>query len=90
MDIIAELGIIIVGGLFGNPMIAVLFFFGFMAIVGFLMRFTLDCWVVCMSAMFYILTLHPESNLLPTWAWTLYAIGLGIVLGIGVIKVFRR
>jgi len=89
-DIVSGIGGILVTGLFGNPMIAALFFFFLMVALGVAMRFSLDCWVVTLTPLAWLLMFHPDTQILPSWAWILFAIGLGILLFFGVARMIKN
>jgi len=89
MDLIGEFGGILIGGLFGSPLLAVAFMFGFLAILGLVMRFTLDCWVVCLPTAVVVLV-GGMAPWIPNWVYTIVLICMGMLVGMGVLKIFRR
>lgn len=90
MNLINELGAIFVTGLFGNTVIAAVFLFTFMAMLGLAMRFTFDCWIATMTPLAYTILFHPATRMLPYWLWVIWAMIMGALIAFGIFKMIRR
>lgn len=89
MSFIESIGALFVSGVFGNLYIAAGFAFIFMVILGLAFRFSSDCWIACMIPLAYTLMFHPETALLPSWIWYLFAVSMGILLALGIWRMFK-
>jgi len=90
VELISGLGLYIVEYMFGGPLIAGLALFMIMIFYGLGMRFTGDCWLACMPSLIWTVVFHPETALLPVWLWGVAAVVMGIIIGLGAIRVFNR
>lgn len=90
VELITGVGAYIVEYMLGGPMLAGLVLFGVMIAYGISMRFTADCWLACVPSLFWTIAFHPETALLPVWLWSVAALILGVIVGLGAIRIFNR
>lgn len=90
VELISGIGVYIVEYMLGGPMVAGLILFGVMIAYGISMRFTADCWLACVPSLLWTIMAHPETSLLPRWVWDVVTVILGIIVGLGAIRIFNR
>lgn len=89
-DLMTGIGGILITYMFGSYLVAGAVLFIVLLAYGLISRFTLDCWIATMPSLAWTLCFNKETQLLPQWLWPIFALIMGILISMGMLRVFAR